>query len=79
VKRWLEEEAIGQITSTDYHFDSPSHRGAAGWRTDVRTAGAGLVLYLVSHALDLIDFLVGSFSRELERLLRATKLGFTVR
>jgi predicted dehydrogenase len=59
VKRWLEEEAIGRITSTDYHFDSPSHRGAAGWRTDVRTAGAGLFLDLGSHALDLIDFLVG--------------------
>ncbi len=59
VKRWLEEGAIGRITHTECHFDSPSHRSAAGWRTDVRIAGAGLFLDLGSHALDLIDFLVG--------------------
>jgi len=59
VKRWLDAGAIGQLTGVDYHHASAAHRLAAGWRTDVRTAGAGLFLDLGSHALDLIDFLVG--------------------
>ncbi|MEN9813486.1 MAG: Glucose--fructose oxidoreductase precursor, partial [Verrucomicrobiota bacterium] len=59
VKQWLDEGAIGRITGVDYHHASPAHRTAAGWRTDVRTAGAGLFFDLGSHALDLIDFLVG--------------------
>ncbi|MBM3864431.1 MAG: Gfo/Idh/MocA family oxidoreductase [Verrucomicrobia bacterium] len=59
VKRWLDEGAIGRITGVDCHLASPAHRAAPGWRTDVRTAGAGLFLDLGSHALDLLDFLLG--------------------
>jgi predicted dehydrogenase len=62
VKRWLDDGAIGRLTGIDYHHASPAHRSAAGWRTDVRTAGGGLFLDLGSHALDLIDFLVGPLS-----------------
>jgi len=62
VKRWLDDGAIGRITGIDYLHASPAHRSAAGWRTDVRAAGGGLFLDLGSHALDLIDFLVGPLS-----------------
>ncbi len=62
VKRWLEDGAIGKVTGIDYHHASPAHRLEAGWRTDVRAAGGGLFLDLGSHALDLIDFLIGPLS-----------------
>lgn len=59
VKRWIDAGAIGQLTGVDYHFASSAHRSSAGWRTDVRSAGAGLFLDLGSHALDLLDFFIG--------------------
>ncbi|HRE05246.1 MAG TPA: Gfo/Idh/MocA family oxidoreductase [Opitutaceae bacterium] len=59
VKRWIDAGAIGQLTGVDYHFASAAHRSQAGWRTDVRSAGAGLFLDLGSHALDLLDFFLG--------------------
>ena len=59
VKAWLDAGAIGLITGIDYHFASSAHRTASGWRTHVKSAGAGLFLDLGSHALDLLDFLLG--------------------
>ena len=59
VKTLLDSGEIGTITGVDYHFASSAHRAKAGWRTDVASAGGGLFLDLGSHALDLIDFLVG--------------------
>ncbi|MFO1449823.1 MAG: Gfo/Idh/MocA family oxidoreductase [Opitutaceae bacterium] len=59
IKEWLEVGTIGRITGVDYHFASSAHRTAAGWRTDVTSAGAGLFLDLGSHALDLLDFFLG--------------------
>ncbi len=59
VKEWLDAGAVGVITGVDYHFASSAHRAGAGWRTQVTTAGAGLFLDLGSHALDLLDYLVG--------------------
>lgn len=59
VKDWLNTGRIGRITGADYHFASSAFRSAAGWRTHVTTAGAGLFLDLGSHALDLLDFFLG--------------------
>lgn len=59
VKAWLDAGTLGVVTGIDYHFASAAHRIASGWRTNVTSAGAGLFLDLGSHALDLLDYLIG--------------------
>lgn len=63
VKAIIDSGQLGTLTGLDYHFSSPAHRKETGWRTDVAVAGGGLFLDLGSHALDLIDHLVGPLSR----------------
>ncbi len=58
-KQLVDSGELGKITSVDYRYASPAHKAEAGWRTHVASAGAGLFLDLGSHALDLIDFLLG--------------------
>jgi len=55
----VQDGAIGRVTGVTYEYATPAHREAAGWRTEVAAAGAGLFLDLGSHALDLIDHWLG--------------------
>jgi predicted dehydrogenase len=55
----LRNGAIGRLTSVTYRLAEPSHRRGNIWRTDVALAGAGHFLDVGSHALDLLDFLLG--------------------
>ncbi len=51
--------ALGRLTSVTYRLAQPKHLGPPVWRTCVEQAGSGHFLDLVSHALDLVDYLVG--------------------
>jgi predicted dehydrogenase len=61
----LESGVLGTLSSVHLEHAGPSHRhlGAAGaelpWRVRAQEAGAGLFLDLGSHALDVLDFLLG--------------------
>ena len=55
----LKAGALGRVTGASWRFAAPRHRTADGWRVDVAVAGAGLFLDLASHALDLLDYLLG--------------------
>lgn len=65
VKQLLDSAAIGQLLEIDYSLtgggmlrtDHPPE--AKPWRYDARAAGGGLFLDLGSHALDLLDHLLG--------------------
>ena len=61
VKQLLDAGAIGTVTSASLHFAGPFHRQDSfdAWRLDPAIAGAGLFLDLASHALDLLDHLLG--------------------
>lgn len=59
VKELLDRGEIGTVTAVSHALTEPFHRRDAGWRTDVATAGAGHFLDLGSHALDLVDWLLG--------------------
>jgi predicted dehydrogenase len=51
--------ALGRLTGVTYRLAEPHHRRGYVWRTDVALAGSGHFLDLASHALDLLDFLLG--------------------
>lgn len=58
----LEQGAVGTLTSVRYHYGSASHRKPREpkpWRLDPALSGGGLFLDLGSHALDIVDFLLG--------------------
>ncbi len=55
----LEAGSIGRLTGVTYRLCEPHHRKGGMWRTDVVLAGAGHFLDVGSHALDLLDFLLG--------------------
>lgn len=55
----IAEGAIGRVTGVNYHQAAAYHRRKSEWRTDVRRAGAGHLLDLGSHTVDLIDHLIG--------------------
>lgn len=59
VKQVIDSGELGIITGVEYRHASSAHKIESGWRTNVASAGAGLFLDLGSHALDLIDFLLG--------------------
>ena len=64
VKKLIESGALGTVTSVACGYYSPRHRdgtsgAAAPWRLDAAQSGGGLALDLASHALDVIDFLLG--------------------
>lgn len=64
VKKLIDSGALGRITSVACGYYSPRHRDAAGagglpWRLEAAQSGGGLALDLASHALDIIDFLLG--------------------
>jgi 1,5-anhydro-D-fructose reductase (1,5-anhydro-D-mannitol-forming) len=59
VAELLGSGSIGQLTGVTYRLCEPHHRKGGIWRTDVVLAGAGHFLDVGSHALDLLDFLLG--------------------
>jgi predicted dehydrogenase len=50
---------LGKITGVTYRLAEPHHLKGAQWRIDATTAGGGHFLDVGSHALDLIDYLLG--------------------
>lgn len=63
VKSWLSQGLIGDVRDVHWHLvKPPSPKDLAGepnWRTDPATAPGGYFADLVSHGLDLLQFLVG--------------------
>jgi predicted dehydrogenase len=55
----LRSGAIGRLTGVTYRLAEPHHRKSGMWRTDAAIAGAGHFLDVGSHALDLLDFILG--------------------
>jgi predicted dehydrogenase len=51
--------AIGRLTGFTYRLAYPQHLKGNIWRTDAALAGAGHFLDVGSHALDILDFLLG--------------------
>jgi predicted dehydrogenase len=63
---------IGTVTGVTYRLVEPHHVKGPMWRIDARLAGAGHFLDVGSHALDLLDFLLGPLE---EVSGRATNVG----
>jgi 1,5-anhydro-D-fructose reductase (1,5-anhydro-D-mannitol-forming) len=59
VAELLGSGAIGRLTGVTYRLAEPHHRKSGIWRTDAVLAGAGHFLDVGSHALDLLDYLLG--------------------
>ena len=59
VEELLKSGAIGRLTGVTYRLAEPHHRKGGIWRTDPALAGAGHFLDVGSHALDLLDYLLG--------------------
>jgi predicted dehydrogenase len=59
VRELLRSGAIGRLTGVTYRLAEPHHLRGALWRTDAAVAGAGHFLDVGSHALDLLDFILG--------------------
>ncbi|MFY9926169.1 MAG: Gfo/Idh/MocA family oxidoreductase [Opitutaceae bacterium] len=62
VEELLKSGAIGRLTGITYRLAEPHHRKGGIWRTDPALAGAGHFLDVGSHALDLLDYLLGPLS-----------------
>ena len=62
VKELLDRKAIGTLTGVTLHFAQPRHNpqeGALPWRLTAESAGGGLVMDMGSHAVDIVDYLLG--------------------
>jgi 1,5-anhydro-D-fructose reductase (1,5-anhydro-D-mannitol-forming) len=59
VDELLKAGAIGQVTGVGYRLVEPHHRKGPLWRVDAALAGSGHFLDVGSHALDLLDYLLG--------------------
>ena len=63
VRNLIAAGALGRVTSVACAFYAPRHRDVdparLPWRLDAGQSGGGLVMDLASHALDIIDFLLG--------------------
>jgi predicted dehydrogenase len=59
VRHLIESGAIGRPTGVTYRLTEPHHRSGPRWRTDVALAGSGHFLDVGSHALDMVDSLLG--------------------
>ncbi len=58
-KELLDAGRIGRPALVSYRYARPRHRGPLPWRQRAEHAGGGLLLDLGSHALDVLDFLLG--------------------
>ncbi|HMD62255.1 MAG TPA: Gfo/Idh/MocA family oxidoreductase [Opitutaceae bacterium] len=59
VEELIKSGSLGRITGVSWRVSEPNHRKGDQWRTDPGLAGAGFFLDLASHALDLLDYLLG--------------------
>ena len=63
VKKWLENNEIGDIRHISWNFcKEPNHKDLSGeynWRTDPKVAPGGYFDDLASHGLDLFTYLLG--------------------
>jgi len=63
VKQWVESGQLGRITHVGYRFSGARHVGIdpnnLEWRLQVKESGGGLFMDLGSHALDIIDHIMG--------------------
>ena len=55
----IKSGALGRVTSVSYRLTQPQHLSSESWRVEAKLAGAGHFLDVGSHALDLIDYLLG--------------------
>lgn len=59
VQELITSGALGAVTGVTYRLSQPQHTKPDQWRVDAVAAGAGHFLDVGSHALDLLDYLVG--------------------
>ena len=55
----INEGAFGRVTGVRYLCSLPKHLETGGWRVTAETSGGGHFLDVGSHALDLLDYLLG--------------------
>jgi 1,5-anhydro-D-fructose reductase (1,5-anhydro-D-mannitol-forming) len=73
VKAALDAGRIGSLSSVSYRYDRPRHHGSLPWRLVPEHAGGGLFVDLGSHALDLLDHLIGPLQDVSGDAIRASK------
>jgi predicted dehydrogenase len=65
IKKWLENDAIGDIRNIQWAFAKPANdidiSKSYNWRTDDQIALGGYFDDLASHGLDLFHYLLGNF------------------
>ncbi|MDZ7614138.1 MAG: Gfo/Idh/MocA family oxidoreductase [Flavobacteriaceae bacterium] len=66
IKKWLEDEEIGQVRHIHWTLCEPPNKlidrkGNYNWRTDANIALGGYFDDLASHGLDLFHYLLGEF------------------
>ena len=63
-RQLIDDARLGTVTGCHYRMTRHHSRYAdAGWRIAVTEAGGGLLLDVGSHALDILDFLLGPFTQ----------------
>ena len=58
LKQLVGSGAVGRVLEVTYSFSSP-RKARPGWRVDAAVSGGGLFVDVGSHALDLLDFVIG--------------------
>ena len=62
-KELIDGGAIGEVTAVNVMFQNPTHQRTDAnnlpWRVQAQQSGGGLFFDLASHALDVIDYMVG--------------------
>jgi predicted dehydrogenase len=62
-KELIDSGAIGQVTALNVMYQSPAHKRITAdnlpWRVQAQHSGGGLFFDLASHALDVIDYMIG--------------------
>ena len=62
VRELVQSGALGTVTSVALRYQSPEQHSEPGqlpWRLSAEHGGGGLVMDLGSHALDIVDFILG--------------------
>ncbi len=59
VEEFIRGGKLGRVTGVTHRLHTQHHRAADSWRVDGASAGGGHFLDVGSHAIDLIDYLLG--------------------